>query len=149
MVRLLSRTWIGSRIPFLHTYGLDSEYAESHRKLDIVNSADSAFSIMKLLSFVSLDPHCIFILLASLSSLQIPREIPEKYPEKYPRITREIPEKYPEKYPKKYPRNILRNTKGIPPETPQEIPHEMPEKYPEKYLKNTLRNTPRNTQEIP
>ena len=38
-------------------------------KLDIVNSTDSAFFIMKI---VSLDPHCIFILVVSLSSSQIP-----------------------------------------------------------------------------
>ena len=30
---------------------------------------------MKLVSLVSLDPHCILILVASLSPLQIPREV--------------------------------------------------------------------------
>ena len=30
-------------------------------QLDIVNSADSAFFILKLVSLVNLDPHCIFI----------------------------------------------------------------------------------------
>jgi len=40
-------------------------------QLDIVNSADSAFFILKLVSLVSLNPHSIFILVAFSSLLHL------------------------------------------------------------------------------
>ena len=41
------------------------------QELDIVNSADSAFFILKLVSLVSLNPHSIFILVAFSSLLHL------------------------------------------------------------------------------
>ena len=57
----------------LISYG-DDDYKAKYKdkyKLDIVNSADSAFFILKLVSLVSLNPHSIFILVAFSSLLHL------------------------------------------------------------------------------